>query len=197
MKLTRQVHLLIYGPQGSGKGTQAQLLEKQLGIKHISSGQVLRSIAKTKTPLGKYLQKQLPTGQLTPIAKMLQVFDMYMKKAPKSLSIIFDGFARQITETRLFLKRLKRMSRLLDLIILVKISEKESVRRLSMRGYCEKCGRIYILKGKIKIGSKCKVCKGKITQRADDEPSAIRRRLKLYNKRTVPVVNFFAYQGKD
>jgi len=187
--------LLFFGPQGSGKGTQADLLADKYGFLHISSGDTLRSIARTKTPLGRYLKRQLTTGSLTPIDKLMEVFEAYMKKVPKTKDVVFDGYARQITETKIFLRKLKKMGRGIDLALLIDISVKESIRRLSKRGVCEACGRNVILGKKLKVGAKCPDCRGRIIRRKDDEPSAIRKRLALYRKRTLPVINFFKQQG--
>lgn len=188
--------MLFFGPQGSGKGTQTELLAKKFGFLHVSSGNTLRSIAKTKTPLGRYLKHQLSNGSLTPIDKLMEVFEAYMKRTPKTKNILFDGYARQITETRIFLRKLKKFGRQIDLAVLIDISPIESVKRLGKRGVCDKCGKNIILGGKLKVGGKCPACSGKIIQRKDDTPAGIRKRLSLYRKRTLPVVNFFKSHGK-
>lgn len=195
MKAKQNFNIIFFGPQGSGKGTQAKMLARQLGVRHLSSGEVLRETAKSKTPLGRYLNRQLATGSLTPIPKLLLVFETYIKKIPSGKGLIFDGFARQITETKILLRRLKKLRRPIDAAVLIDISEKETVKRLSMRGQCEKCNRIFILGPELKVGVKCPACGGKIFQRDDDKPASIKKRLGLYRKRTLPVVNFFRSQG--
>lgn len=195
MKTTKTLHLLFFGPQGSGKGTQAAMLADKLKMRHLSSGDVLRAIAKTKSPLGKYLKRQLNIGTLTPINKLMEVFDMYMKRVPKSQGIIFDGFARQITEAKIFLRRLRLMGRGIDAVVLITVSKKETLKRLSKRGTCDACKRVFILSAKLKVGSKCPNCRGTIMQRLDDKPAAIEKRLRIYNKRTLPAVRYFSKQG--
>lgn len=189
------MNLIFFGPQGSGKGTQAKLLARQLGLRHLSSGEALRETAKTKTPLGRYLSRQLATGVLTPIPKLLAVFESYIKKIPKNQGLIFDGFARQITETLVLLRRLKKLGRPIDATVFIYVSEKEGVKRLSLRGQCDRCNRLFILSSKIKQGSRCPSCGGKIFQRSDDTPAAIKKRLSLYRKRTLPVIGFFRKHG--
>ena len=188
--------MLFFGPQGSGKGTQAELISQKFGFLHISSGNTLRSIAKTKTPLGRYLMHQLSTGSLTPIDKLMEVFEAYMKRVSKDKNILFDGYARQITETRIFLRKLKKLGRQIDLAVLIDISAAESVERLGKRGVCSKCGWNVILTGKLKVGGKCPKCGDQIIQRKDDTPEGIRRRLALYRKRTLPVIKMFRLQGR-
>jgi adenylate kinase len=195
MKTTKILHLFFFGPQGSGKGTQAKLLAAELGLFHLSSGDALRRTAKTNTPLGRYLRHQLAIGSLTPIPKLLKVFTYNLKQIPARRGIIFDGFARQVTETRQILSILKKAGRPVDLGLVINISEKETVRRLSKRGTCDKCGKIFILGGKLKAGSRHS-CGGRIIVRSDDQPAAIRRRLALYRKRTLPVFKIFKKAGR-
>ena len=141
------------------------------------------------------MKKQLATGMLTPIDKLMEVFEQFMERVPRGEQIIFDGYSRQITETRIFLRKLKKMGRQIDLVLLIEIADKESIKRLSKRAVCEKCGRNLILGGRIKPGGKCPYCTGKIIQRRDDTPPAIKRRLRIYRKRTLPVVRFYNSQG--
>lgn len=188
-------NLIILGPQGSGKGTQAKILAKKLKLRHLSSGEVLREVAKTPTPLGHYLRYQLTTGSLTPISKLLLVFEQYVKKIPQSLGLILDGFARQITETKILLRKLKKLKRPIDLALLINITAAETIRRLSKRGQCDRCHRIFILGNRLKIGDECPRCNGVIFQREDDKPVAIRKRLALYCKRTLPVIRYFKKLG--
>lgn len=195
MKLTKTVNLIFFGPQGSGKGTQAKLLAEKFGLKHLSSGEALRATAKTNTPLGRYLKKQLATGTLTPVPKLLQVFERYIAAIPARQGIIFDGFARQISETRLFLRKLKKMGRRVDLTVMIDLTDQEAVSRLSKRLQCNACNRIYIASHKLVAGGKCPACGGTLIRRPDDEPDAIRKRLRLYRKRTLPVIGFFKQQG--
>jgi len=181
----------MYGPQGSGKGTQAKLLASKLGLIHLSSGEILRTESKRKTTLGRFLARQLKTGILTPIDKLMKVFDSAISRVPAKEGIVFDGFARQITEAKIYLKRLKKIGRAIDAVILVNISTKETLKRLSKRAECENCRRVLILGTKFKIGGKCPSCGGKIVRRSDDEPAAIAKRLRLYRKRTLPVIRHF------
>lgn len=188
-------NLIILGPQGSGKGTQAKILAKKFKLRHLSSGEVLREVALTNTPLGRYLRHQLTTGSLTPISKLLLVFELFIKKIPQATGLILDGFARQITETKILLRRLKAMRRSINLVIFIYISVKETIKRLSKRGQCQECNRIFILGRRLKVGSRCPVCSGRIFQRDDDKPASIRKRLRLYRKRTLPVIRYFKKLG--
>jgi len=195
MESSKTLNLIFFGPQGSGKGTQAKLLAKKLGMRHLSSGEALRATSKSNTPLGRYLRNQLATGKLTPIPKLLEVFEVFIKKIPSNTGIIFDGFARQITETKIFLRKLKKLGRHIDATVMIDISESETVKRLSKRLQCSKCDRLFIAGGKLKTGGKCPRCGGMLFQRDDDKSLAIKKRLSLYRKRTLRVIKFFQKQG--
>lgn len=195
MKASKTLNLLFLGPQGSGKGTQAKLLAKKMGLRHLSSGEALRETAGNPDVLGRYLKKQLATGSLTPIPKLIEVFEKYIGKIPPKQGLLLDGFARQITETRILLRKLKKLGHALDAVVLIKIDPAETVKRLSKRAQCDKCNRILILGGKTRLGGRCPVCGGKVYQRTDDTPAAIRKRLSLYHRRTVPVIDFFKRQN--
>lgn len=195
MKAKRVLNIIFFGPQGSGKGTQAKILAKKLGMRHLSSGEALRSTARANTPLGRYLRRQLVTGRLTPIPKLLEVFEVFIRKIPHNTGIIFDGFARQITETKIFLRRLKKLGRHINATVMIDISEKETVKRLSKRLQCSSCNRLFIASSKLRAGGKCPNCRGSLFIRPDDKPAAIRKRLNLYRKRTMVVIKFFQKQG--
>lgn len=194
MRAKKVLNIIFFGPQGSGKGTQAKFLAQKLGLRHLSSGEALRATAKSNTPLGRYLRGQLATGRLTPIGRLLEVFEVYIRKMPPNTGIIFDGFARQITETRIFLRRLKKLGRGIDATVLIDISERETVKRLSKRLQCGACNRLFIADSKLRAGSLCPTCRGRLFQRDDDKPQAIRKRLALYRKRTLRVVALFRRQ---
>jgi adenylate kinase len=121
----------------------------------------------------------------------MKVFDAAISGVPAKSGIVFDGFARQITEAKIYLNRLKKLGRAIDAVILVNISAKETIKRLSKRAECESCHKILILDNKNKIGGQCPHCRGKIVKRSDDEPAAIAKRLRLYKKRTLPVIRYF------
>lgn len=197
MKYRKVINLLLLGPQGSGKGTQAELLEEKFGLKHLSSGDMLRQTATTNTPIGRYLRKQLAVGTLTPIPIFLKVCEQYIRQVPARIGIVFDGFGRQISEARILFPKLTKLGHPVDVVILIEISAQETIRRLSKRAACSKCKTIFILGGKIKLGDKCPSCGdgGTIIQRNDDTPAAIAKRLKLYQKRTVRVVKYYQQLG--
>lgn len=195
MKAVKIFNVLFLGPQGSGKGTQAKIVAEELGMRHISSGDALRQTAKRNTELGRYLRRQMATGRLTPIAKLLEVFEQVIGRVPKRQGIIFDGFARQITETKLFLRRLKKLGRDIALVVMIDIPESETVKRLSKRLQCDRCHRAYVAGGRLAAGRPCPKCGGRLFRRVDDEPGAIRKRLREYRRGTVPVIKFFEKRG--
>ncbi|MBI4053827.1 MAG: nucleoside monophosphate kinase, partial [Candidatus Doudnabacteria bacterium] len=178
-----------------GKGTQAKLLAEEYGLVHLSSGEALRASAKTRTPLGRFLTRQLQTGRLTPISTLIKVFEQNIKKIPRSQGLVLDGFARQITETRILLGKLKKLKRPINAAVFIDIPNAASIRRLSKRLQCDRCNRIYIKSGQLQAGARCPKCDGRLYQRNDDKPAAIRKRLVYYRKHTLPVIKFFRSRG--
>ena len=192
----KQFNLVVMGPQGSGKGTQAKLLAKKFNLKYIGSGDMLRKIARQKTPFGKQVDEYInKEGKLVPWQWIIKIIQKVAAKLPKNKGIVFDGFARRLPEAKALLKILKKVGRELTAVILIKISAKETMRRLSNRRICTN-GHIFILGVNLKKSQKkCPKCGALIIQREDDKPKFIRERLKDYREKTIPAIKYFKKQG--
>ena len=179
------MNVLILGPQGSGKGTQVKLLSEKLGLFSFESGNFLREKAKSDPRIDEIINKR---GELLPDEETFSLVRDYLKeKVPTLDNFILDGYPRSLKQYQLLVDWLKEEGKKIDLAILLNISDKEAVRRLSARVVCEKCGTVYNLITNPPPGDRCK-CGGNLTQRPDDRPEAIEKRLEVYYRVTAPII---------
>ena len=191
-------NITIIGPQGSGKGTQAKLLIKKFNLAHVEIGEALRTIAKENSPLGRKIDELInKKGRMVPCQLVMQVVRRRLKQIPKNKGIVFDGTPRRLAEIKPLEKALARYGRQLTHVFYLGIPKEETIKRLSRRRLCANCKKIFILGKSITKGTKiCPECGGRIFQREDDKPKAIAQRLKLYYKKTKPVVDYYKKQGR-
>lgn len=202
MKLSKMKPLIfiILGRPGSGKGTQAKLLVKKFGLEYFGSGDALRERRKVQDFSGRKLRKVMKKGKLVPsfiIAKLwIDAFEKLRQKR-KFKGLVCDGSPRKIIEAELFDGALdwygwqERAK-----VILIDISPKEALNRLTKRRICKNCGRLIPWIGEFKKMKKCDKCGGPLITRPDDKPAAIKKRLEEFKKEVIPVVNHYKKQGK-
>ncbi len=193
----KNFNIIILGPQGSGKGSQAILLEEDFNFVHIETGKMLRKIAKSKTVLGKKINETMNVkGKLISDDIVLKMFKKSISSISKNKGLLFDGFPRNLKQARGLDIILKGLDRELTHVIYMPIKKATTIKRLSRRRTCDKCGKIFISGINIKANqTKCPVCSGKIIQREDDKPKAIIKRLEIYNKQTKPIINYYKKRG--
>jgi adenylate kinase len=178
-----KMNIIILGPQGCGKGTQAELIAKKFKLFPLSMGEYLREEIKNKTALGKKIEPIVNSGGLVDpkITDNILVKVSKSKKAKNGL--ILDGFPRSIEQWGFLKKNFK-----IDAAIEIKLTEKESIKRISSRRVCSKCGHTYnLITKKPKNFGKCDFDNSKLIQREDDTPKKVKYRLKMYHKRTEPL----------
>lgn len=178
--------VIFFGPQGSGKGTQAKMLAEKYNLLFLSMGDLLREESKIDKDVDEMINKR---GVLIPDEITLRVFKNFLKKKGKKDDFILDGFPRTIKQYRLLNSVLKKMGKKVDLAILLDISQEETIKRLSGRRMDPKTGKIYNLKTAPKPGPEVDV--PGLLQREDDKPEAITKRLKEYHSNTKPLLNLF------
>lgn len=186
------MNIIILGPQGSGKGTQARLLANKLNLKIIEAGALVRKEAKNNPKIGDIINVK---GQLIPSNMMFGLIKKEAESNNRGINdLILDGYPRSVGQYKLLNKWLKENNARIDKVVLLEISEEESIRRLSARRTCDKCGRLYNLITNPPSGTNCE-CGGKLVQRKDDKPQAIKKRLAEYRKKTEPMLSLFLEEG--
>lgn len=188
--------IIFFGPPGSGKGTQAEMLAQATGWKKISTGDLLRSEVAAKTRLGKLADKYLKAGKLVPDKLLINLIAAGLKK--KGSGFIFDGYPRNKRQLKDLLAIFKRTGKLSDRIFAleVAVSGKEVKQRLGQRRLCG-CGAVYHLTYNAPINQGvCDICGGKLFTRNDDKPKVIARRLKVYHQAGELALGYFKKQGK-
>ena len=178
------MNIILLGPQGSGKGTQAMLLSGKMQLPKISTGDLLREIARGETPLGEKIRSYQSKGLLVPDGIVVSVIKQRIGKKDCKNGFILEGFPRTLMQAE-HLGKITAIGK----VVLLKISDAEAVKRLSQRRQCKKCNAIYSLNN-IK-DNKCKKCGSDLYQREDDKPDAIKKRLELYKKETAPLVKYY------
>jgi adenylate kinase len=183
--------IIIFGPQGAGKGTQAVFLSKRLGLPAVSSGHLLRLEMQTETDLGRLLKKLMATGELISDDIINLLIKNYLLSPDCAGGFILDGFPRTADQAR-FLATFTTV----DCLVKINISDAEAVRRLSGRRTCPKCGLVYHqeFKPPQKTGL-CDHCQVGLITRTDDTPEAIKKRLKIYHTKTTIAIAY--YQAKN
>ena len=192
------MNIVILGPQGSGKGTQAQKLAQKFDLEHIDMGKFLREVAKMDTLLGREVYKiQNITKTLVPAKILEEVFTIKLNDIPREKGIIFDGFPRNYDQTEYFEKSMKDFGRQTDNVFYIKLSSEESLKRISKRRICQKCKKSFIFGVDIKNEKeKCPSCGGEIIQRTDDTAEGIKKRLEVFNQETLPVIEYYGNKNK-
>lgn len=181
------MNIIILGPQGSGKGTQGKLLKDHFGLFYLEAGSFLRQIASKDERIDELINKK---GELLPDEEVFGLISKYLEKEkPDRENILFDGFPRSVKQYELLKQWLKKKNKKVDYAIFLDVSEAESIKRLSSRRICSRCGRVYNLITNPPKGpfGKCE-CGGDLTHRQDDKLEAIAKRLKLYKKKTKPLL---------
>ncbi len=174
--------LLIFGIQGSGKGTQSKLIAEEFRLKHISTGDLFREEIDKKSKEGREISLYIDKGNLVPDELTNRVLK---KNIPKD-NFILDGYPRNLFQAE-FLDKINK----LDKILYIKLSENEVMRRLSLRYNCKKCNIIYGANKMPKKEGFCDNCNKTLEKRKDDNEDAIKKRINIFNKETLPLVDFY------
>ena len=188
------LRLVLFGPPGAGKGTQAQLLRGRLNVAHISSGDLFRHHLGQGTPLGLQAKEYMNKGELVPDEVTIDIILDKIMSIPENEGFILDGFPRNPMQASALEKKLIGESRDLDKVIHIKVSEPELLRRLGGRFICRACQAPHSI-GEGEEGKKCEQCGGELYQRDDDAPVAVKKRIEVYNEETTPVLGFYRERG--
>lgn len=185
-----QFCLILFGPPGSGKGTQAALLRGRLGLAHISTGEILRARIASDDELGKRAAVYMQSGGLVPDEIVNQIVEDRIQHADAERGFILDGYPRTVDQAKLLDSMLKARG-IRSLVIHLLVSYNEVIARLAARRQCPACGSL----AKDSSGEKCGKCGSKMAPRDDDRPEVVFQRLQAYDVQTKPVLDYFREAG--
>src|SRR5512132_946729 len=180
--------IVLLGPPGAGKGTQADKLAVRLGIPKIATGDVLRAAVRDGTKRGLEAKSYMDRGDLVPDSVILGILQDVMTSQVTKNGAILDGAVRTVPQAEGLGITLAEIGKKIDKVLLFEVDDDELVKRLSTRTVCEGCQTPYMGRDP---GSECKKCGGRLVRRKDDEPEAVRNRLEVYRKQTSPVIDWY------
>jgi adenylate kinase len=189
------MRVILLGPPGAGKGTQAAAVKDGFRIPHISTGDMLREHVKEGTELGRKAKEYMDGGKLVPDDLIIAMMEDRLSKEDCAGGFLLDGFPRTLPQAEALDRLLSKMGIKLDGVVLLDVSDDVVVERLSGRRVCRSCGAIYHVSfHPSSKGDLCEACGGELYQRDDDREEVIRRRLKVYHEQTAPLESY--YEGK-
>ncbi|AEA47102.1 adenylate kinase [Archaeoglobus veneficus] len=190
------MNLILLGPPGSGKGTQAKLIVEKYGIPQISTGDMLREAVAKGTELGKKAKEYMDKGQLVPDEVVIGIVKERLKQPDCDKGFILDGFPRTIAQAEALDKMLEELGKKIDAVINIQVPEEEVVKRIVNRRSCRNCGAVYHLIYKPpKEEGKCDKCGGELYQRDDDKEDTVRARYQVYREQTEPLIDYYQKKG--
>ena len=190
------MRLILVGPPGAGKGTQAVHLAAHYSIPHISTGDIFRANIKNATELGKRAQAFMDKGELVPDSVTNEMVRDRLGQADAVNGFLLDGFPRNTAQADELNKILVEKSMPLDAVLELKIENAEIIRRLSGRRTCRNCSASFHIDfEKPKVAGVCDACQGELYQREDDKEEVIARRLEVYTEQTAPIIDYYSKAG--
>jgi len=189
------MRILLFGPPGVGKGTQAQLLAEKYNLLRISTGDLLREEVSLSSPTGRRVEQYLKKGHLVPDDIIFEIVDSMLIEN-KDQDILFDGFPRNLNQARDLEKSLAQLGQALDIAFQMLLDDSEIIERLVNRWHCPKCGRIYnYVTDPPAVHGICDIDKYKLSKRSDDTEDVIRKRLEIYEAETRPLIGYYKSLG--
>lgn len=190
------MRIVLVGPPGAGKGTQAQFISSHLSIPKISTGDIFRDNVKRSTALGRQAKQYMERGDLVPDEVTIAMVRDRLNDDDAQEGFLLDGFPRTVPQAEVLKKMLAEVDARLDVVLELVVDDDEVVRRLSGRRTCRRCGRVWHVHfDPPSRGGVCDDCGGDLFQRDDDREETIRHRLEVYQEQTAPLVSFYADEG--
>jgi len=190
------VRIVLVGPPGAGKGTQAQFIASHLSIPKISTGDIFRVNVSQGTELGREARAYMDRGDLVPDSVTIAMVRDRLAEGDTRDGFLLDGFPRTLTQAKALDETLDDMGAKLDVVLELVVDDDEVVRRLSGRRTCRVCGRVWHVDFDPPIGEGiCDQCGGELFQRDDDREETVRHRLEVYADQTSPLIDFYADKG--
>ncbi len=186
------MNLVIMGPPGSGKGTQCEVLVQELGVTHISTGDMFRANIKGGTTLGEKAQRYMDAGKLVPDEIVVEMVKDRLSHADCARGFLLDGFPRSLPQAQALDQTLQKLGVQLDAVINIAVPENKLLERLTGRRVCRACGAsFHMIFNKPKVEGRCDLCGGELYQRSDDTAETVKQRLDVYNQQTEPLIAFY------
>lgn len=191
------MRLVLLGPPGAGKGTQARMLEKRLGVPQVASGDLLRAAVRKRTPLGVEAKRYMDKGALVPDELVLKLIEERLQQPDAASGFILDGFPRTAAQAETLTAMLQASgSRQLDKVIAIIVPDDEIVKRISGRRTCKNCGAMYhVIYDPPRNQNLCNSCNGELYQRDDDAEDTVRMRLEVYAATMRPLLEYYGRLG--
>ncbi len=190
------MNIILLGPPGSGKGTQAVRISEMYDIPAISTGDMLREAISAGTQLGKQADSYMSKGELVPDDVVIGIVRDRLKEKDCDKGFILDGFPRSIGQAEELDNIMDAMGKRIDVVLNISVEDEEIIRRLSRRRVCAACHDVYHLDFKPTVAEGvCDSCGSEIVQRADDNEVTVRHRLEVYRRQTEPLIGYYAERG--
>lgn len=190
------MRLVLLGPPGAGKGTQARMLEAQLKAPQIASGDLLRTAVRNRTALGAEAKSYMDKGALVPDELVLKLIEEHLNQRGAQSGFILDGFPRTVAQAEALARMLETRNERLDKVIALIVPNEEIIKRISGRRTCRNCGAMYhVIYDPPRNVDICNDCNGELYQREDDEEDTVRMRLEVYAASTKPLLDHYGRLG--
>lgn len=191
-----QLNLILLGPPGAGKGTQASRIVADYGIPHVSTGDILRSAVKNQTQMGLEAKKFMDAGELVPDSVVIGIVKDRLQEPDTARGFLMDGFPRTIPQAEALDEVLKGLDRGVTKTLVILVDEEDLVRRLTGRRICGVCqAPFHLLFNAPKREGVCEKCGGDLYQRDDDTEATVRNRLEVYRNQTEPLIEYYDRAG--
>jgi adenylate kinase len=189
------MYLILFGPPGAGKGTQAKRLTELLGTPQVSTGDMMRAERAKGSELGRKFDEFMSKGLLVPDALVLELFKQRLDQPDAKKGAIFDGYPRTVPQAEALDRLLAEAGRKVDLVVSIEVGLPEMIERIVLRRTCEACGQIYHLRYNPPPSPDRCSCGGKLVQRPDDTEEVVRKRYEEYLAKTAPLLDYYGKKG--
>jgi adenylate kinase len=191
------MNIILLGPPGAGKGTQAKMLIDKYQIPQISTGDILRAAVKEGTSLGKEAKSYMDKGELVPDSVVIGIVEERIQEPDCAKGYMLDGFPRTVPQAEALDGMLSNLNAEIDHVVSIEVANEELVKRLTGRRTCRECGAGYhVMFDPPKVEGVCDKCGGELYQRDDDNEETVRSRLNVYESQTLPLIDYYKVQEK-
>lgn len=191
-----RTYVVLLGPPGAGKGTQARRVSEELGLTHVSSGDIFRENMKNGTDLGSLAKQYLDSGELVPDNVTISMIKERISRPDCQSGVLLDGFPRTAVQAAALSEILAETGSQVDCVPLIEVPPDELVRRLSQRRSCPTCKRVYhLIHNPSEVKGVCNDDGAELIQREDDRPETVRHRIDVYTEQTAPLISYYQEKG--